>query len=283
MRQRLSDPQLREEMVTSFKDNDDSRLSTLTSSWTRRRTHFLCIFLFSLVVLALCLRVGDKVVTMNVVSPVIPSLPSCQDAKCSPAVLRLLEYCPLAIPSGNEGILVDNNGNFELKHILVTIRHGDRSAIHRIPGSADPIKTITTEKGTSSKYLDSSVLQYVQQMSAFRLQSMKSKDSSKPLMQSLDHNSTKLFKKPDFMLDQGQLTSRGFMQHITLGTILRKAYGSFLSTIKFPPQIVVRSTNYDRTIQSVAAFLTSLLPDVTTAGVNTLASRITIKYFEEER
>ena len=175
-----------------------------------------------------------------------------------------------------------------MKHLLVTIRHGDRSAIHRIPGSADPSKTITTEQGsqTSSKYLDSYVLQYVQRMTAFRLQSIKSKDpsaASKPLMQSLDHNSTKLFKKSDFMLDQGQLTSRGFMQHISLGTILRKAYGSFLSTIKYPPQVIVRSTNYDRTIQSVAAFLTSLLPDVTTAGVNNLASRITIKYFEEEK
>jgi hypothetical protein len=226
----------------------------------------------------MCLRIGDKVASMNVVSPVSPSLPSCQDAKCAPAVNRLLEYCPLAIPSGNEGVLVENNGKFELKHILVTIRHGDRSAIHRIPGSTDPSKT-----HTSSKYLDTSVLQYVHRMSAFQLLSMKSKDSTKPLMHSLDFNSTKLFKKSDFMLDQGQLTSRGFMQHISLGTILRKAYGSFLSSIKLPPQIVVRSTNYDRTIQSVAAFLTSLLPDVTMAGVNNVASRITIKYFEEER
>ena len=288
MRQRLSDPQLRDTMVTSFKDTDETRLTTLLPPWTRRRAHFLFIFMISLVALALYLRVGDKVAAKNVVLPVKPMLPPCKDDKCSPAVNRLLEYCPLAIPSGNEGILVDNNGNFELKHLLVTIRHGDRSAIHRIPGSADPSKTITTEQGsqTSSKYLDSYVLQYVQRMTAFRLQSIKSKDpsaASKPLMQSLDHNSTKLFKKSDFMLDQGQLTSRGFMQHISLGTILRKAYGSFLSTIKYPPQVIVRSTNYDRTIQSVAAFLTSLLPDVTTAGVNNLASRITIKYFEEEK
>ena len=285
MRQRLSDQKLSDGMVTSFRENEDSRLSTTLPSWTRRRTHLLFVFLFSLIVLALCLRVGDKVATMNVASPVtIPSIPSCQDAKCTPSVLRLLEYCPLAIPSGSEGNLVDNNRNFELKHLLVTIRHGDRSAIHRIPGSADPSKAFTTDKGspTSSKYLDASVLQYVQRMSAFRLQSMKAKDST-PLMQSLDYNSTKLFKKPDFMLDQGQLTSRGFMQHISLGTILRKAYGSFLSPIKFPSQIVVRSTNYDRTIQSVAAFLTALLPEVITAGVSNLASRITINYFAEER
>ena len=76
-------------------------------------------------------------------------------------------------------------------------------------------------------------------------------------------NRTTLFETSDFSLNQGQLTTRGFMQHILLGKILQKSYSTFLkNSIKSPSNVFVRSTKYDRTIQSVAALLTTLLPDV---------------------
>ena len=208
--------------------------------------------------------------TASNVAVIKPKLPPCHGTSgllgpfigsCSPAVQRLLDYCSVEIPSGAEGILpAGSSSQMELKHVLVTIRHGDRSAIHKMPGSTP---ATSTASDISASYLDPNALLYVNRMSGFHLEPLK--DTSK-VMDSLDRSSTKLFKINDTSLDQGQLTSRGFMQHIALGGILRKAYGKFMSTITSPSELIVRSTNYDRTVQSVAAFLTALLPDVIAAA-----------------
>ena len=56
------------------------------------------------------------------------------------------------------------------------------------------------------------------------------------------------------------------MQHITQGEILQSSYSSFLkANIKSAGNMYVRSTNYDRTLQSAAALLTTLVPGVSTA------------------
>jgi hypothetical protein len=76
-------------------------------------------------------------------------------------------------------------------------------------------------------------------------------------------SSTKVFSVPDTDLAPGQLTTRGFMQHITLGSIFNKAYHAFIeSHIHAPEHIRIRSTNYARTIQSVAAFMLGMIPDI---------------------
>ena len=67
----------------------------------------------------------------------------------------------------------------------------------------------------------------------------------------------------DRNLYSGQLTTVGFYQHILLGEHLSVAYGPLLRKIQAPasnPLIVIRSTSYNRTIQSVAAMLSSFLP-----------------------
>jgi hypothetical protein len=62
-------------------------------------------------------------------------------------------------------------------------------------------------------------------------------------------NPTVAFRRSDFNLSQGQLTSRGFMQHVHLGQILSGSYKSFLGQVQSPDEIYVRSTNYVRTLQ----------------------------------
>jgi hypothetical protein len=52
----------------------------------------------------------------------------------------------------------------------------------------------------------------------------------------------------DFSLSPGQLTSRGFMQHIYLGQLLHSTYQDYFDLLK-ANDIYVRSTNYLRTIR----------------------------------
>lgn len=58
-----------------------------------------------------------------------------------------------------------------------------------------------------------------------------------------------VFSTSDVLLPKGQLTSIGFMQHITLGSLLRTQYQQLLERVVSNDQLYVRSTNYRRTIQ----------------------------------
>ena len=51
---------------------------------------------------------------------------------CGAILSRLLSYCNREKPGGSEGFVDDDS--LELRYVLLTIRHGDRSAIHSIPG-----------------------------------------------------------------------------------------------------------------------------------------------------
>ena len=206
---------------------------------------------------------------------------------------RLYDYCPPIIPTGSEGtfpapLKVMTDG-LTLKHVLITIRHGDRSAIHKMPGSA-PISLDPMILSSGKYYLEPKALVYRDKMDFFTLdpisfssalgtvetlstvpkrilsESDEIKQESKVKVTLNSLNSSVLFQVGDFELEQGKLTSKGFMQHITLGEILRKVYSGFLTeNIKSPANIFVRSTAYDRTLQSVAALLTTLLPGIATA------------------
>lgn len=203
---------------------------------------------------------------------------------------RLNDYCPVSISHGSEGTLSASELEFDmtLKYILINIRHGDRSAIHLMPGSA-PLSLNLIDKGP---HLEPNALNYLVQMKSIRLEKItatttgadtaaadtdgSSSSSSKESLtgataaaagsvepDSLSHS--KLFSVSDYRLEQGQLTTRGFMQHITLGTLLKRSYSSFLSShIKSSVNVYVRSTKYDRTFQSAAALLTALVPHLLT-------------------
>ena len=262
---------------------------------------------------------------------------------CGPLVPRMLDYCAASkLTTGEEGATFENSDQYELHYLLFTIRHGDRSAIHSMPGSlpyenevdAGGVEegaeeeaawsTEATEKAKlkktgkenqlkskfdhpvhGSKYLDFRALSYSTRFSSFaidplagsvdingkstnkhnsNINSKRSGDggssnseeigigvgSTKELeLQELLSlmpdalNSTTIFVTPDAKLLPGQLTTRGFMQHIALGTMLASVYERFLTRrVKSLADVYVRSTNYARTLQSAAAFMMGMFPEL---------------------
>lgn len=159
---------------------------------------------------------------------------------------RLAKYCSAPF-SGNEGNKVDLN-LYDLVSITLTIRHGDRSSIHQVPGEVKkyikPIQFTPIVK---------SALNQVMRMFTIKTLGGGS-ESDYDFKHSLDK--PKLFDVPDTELSQGQLTSTGFSQWLNIGLHLQLAYSGFLSRIISTDQVYIRSTNYARTIQ--VSYLTLL-------------------------
>jgi hypothetical protein len=105
---------------------------------------------------------------------------------------------------------------------------GDRTSIHSIPNS-NSLEVSKLEKFL----LDKDVLQYKELLNHFNLNIIK-KDGQGNILQCVNDSSVDyiklsnalnnhLFEVPDFELEPGLLTSRGFMQQIRLG-ILKDNY-----------------------------------------------------------
>jgi hypothetical protein len=178
---------------------------------------------------------------------------------------RLQQYCNKHLwMSGVEGRSFQGNHNWELKYLALTIRHGDRSAIHSVPGAKrlvlrnkgefllDPeavhfnprlssYKTVL--KASLTSIVD--VSNYMESLYVLLTDSQSEQDISVALNPSI------AFHTADLNLTQGQLTSRGFMQHVRLGNKLQSKYGEVVDRVATNEQIYVRSTKYVRTIQVV--------------------------------
>jgi hypothetical protein len=78
---------------------------------------------------------------------------------------RLSEYCNIEVPSRKK---MESYGipGWELQHLAINIRHGDRSAIHRIPGTS---VTAPTVKDENSSYVDIRAKQYLNYFKVFLL------------------------------------------------------------------------------------------------------------------
>jgi hypothetical protein len=86
----------------------------------------------------------------------------------STAAQRLATYCNIApplrtSPSGNI------NDSWDLQYLAVNVRHGDRSAIHKIPGTIASKASISTNDNRTAKY--------VEKLKSFHLAALPGKDS----------------------------------------------------------------------------------------------------------
>ena len=78
---------------------------------------------------------------------------------------RLVEYCNVDSPSGTEGEydMVWGTDRYELVHLLMTIRHGDRTTLNKINGSrySDHPRPNTVNVRYEPQLLEPQVLNHV--------------------------------------------------------------------------------------------------------------------------
>ena len=119
----------------------------------------------------------------------------------------------------------------KLVGVTVAVRHGDRSAIHLIPGSVlDPVFNCSDfPKWPKNVHVVS-------------------EETAKPLP---DREQTSATNKHHSCLP-GQLTSLGMQQLRNLGSFMKEAYQNDIDVAK---PFYARSTDYSRTLLSAAAFL----------------------------
>lgn len=164
-----------------------------------------------------------------------------------------LMYCNTHPVTGSEGGTFQGSKDWVLHHLLLNIRHGDRSSIHNIPEAQK-----LSSQLKNYVVLDYTALQYVPRLNSFVLEPIGNGhpgtvNSEGDLPDAL--NTTQVFDGSDGDLAPGILTTRGFTQHILLGKYLAKAYDGFISRVVGHKNLYVRSTNYRRTILSVAALM----------------------------
>ncbi|CAM9970565.1 unnamed protein product, partial [Phaeothamnion confervicola] len=149
----------------------------------------------------------------------------------------------------------------------VTIRHGDRSAIHTIPGagpsswSCDPF---TPGKPVEAQWKKATLRYNI--VSAVDGSPMERALGSGGQGGSSGGGGRKSWSPG--ACAPGQLTEAGLRQHLSLGAALRRAYQSRLgglaggggAGLAADGGIYVRSTDYTRTLQSAGALLLTLLP-----------------------
>jgi hypothetical protein len=184
---------------------------------------------------------------------------------------RTHDYCEPPVDSGEEG--QPQRSGLVLKGVVLAVRHGDRSAIHAVPGaSTDAVQAFecAPPDGATAKLWARLEKQFT----------VVSSQDGRPLRrrirpQLLKRAEGKPPHRPTLQRVQqpcapGQLTPKGFAQHTALGRHLARAYAPLLSQLN--PRggggggggggspLYVRSTDYTRTIGSVAALLAALLP-----------------------
>ncbi|XP_056629623.1 2-phosphoxylose phosphatase 1 [Diorhabda sublineata] len=160
---------------------------------------------------------------------------------------RIFKICnfPEEIVTGDEGAIRENK--WILKGLLILIRHGDRGPLQHIK------KISSINCGTENSQLLSSYKAYLQN------QSLSGKISW--VGQGPFHGFPYLPIHPS-QCHLGQLTMQGVSQLLNLGNLLKQKYLEVWSKVKSlkSSEVVIYSTRYRRTFQSVLAFLFGLIP-----------------------
>ncbi|CAN0049371.1 unnamed protein product [Pylaiella littoralis] len=189
-------------------------------------------------------------------------------------VLSSLEthYCsaPLDYPLAQRPSQIGDNGDagggtagaiaggLELRQLQVTIRHGDRSAIHELPNAY--------EQKWKCQPFSEEIQQKWEGVSRFSVKNVDGRPLARSLTPAVYAKEElgqlgKEFKgRADVLCKQGQLTETGIRQHLTLGEHMHQAYHGLLGGDLATEEVYVRSTDYTRTLESAAAFLMSFFP-----------------------
>ncbi|KAJ1397164.1 histidine phosphatase superfamily [Ochromonadaceae sp. CCMP2298] len=194
-----------------------------------------------------------------------------QMAHSPPVGPPLERYCHTEVP--RRFYFAHSSSNWTLEYLAINIRHGDRSSIHDITGAKLPTPP------ARPPLIDGRALSYMPLLASFSLHPLRHYSSAPALVEGNDMarilDPQGIMRSADRDLGPGQLTSRGYMQHISLGQQLRAVYAQSGFLRLEPQQIYIRSTSYARTIQSVAALLTAMLLDpAPTSPTSTSASAL---------
>lgn len=144
-----------------------------------------------------------------------------------------------------------------LRALALVIRHGDRSAIHQYANaSGQPAAWRCSPPSHESMRRE-----WLSISSAFT--SRRVKDGK-----ALERTFLPTTQADGVTCEPGQLTPKGFEQHVRLGRHLASAYGDFLGELAeqaanaspaASPPVYARSTDYSRTLLSAAGLLSGLL------------------------
>lgn len=177
----------------------------------------------------------------------------------------LPSYCG-ARPRGMEGMLHHPRPGLVLHAVALTIRHGDRSAIHELPNTNETARWVCRPVGLEQRRAAASA----------RVVNVDGRPLHRSLLPQTDDGA-------GGHCAPAQLTPRGFAQHAALGRHLGRAYAPLLRAIGADrntshARLYIRSTDYTRTLMSAAALLSGLLPMRAAS-----ATPLTIYTQEEER
>ena len=144
---------------------------------------------------------------------------------------------------GKEGQLqvARTKSNYTLEQLFMVIRHGDRAPI--------VLDTIPNSKRVEISCKFSSPWPFQD-----RLAKMKQAASN---FEITGNPKRTVIEERDVCIG-GQLTPIGYLQHLLNGEFYNKKYSGFIKNFKSPSEILVMSTDYSRTVQSVAALLTGM-------------------------
>ena len=184
------------------------------------------------------------------------------DETCQSYHKRLDQYCHRSVHSEEVDELFQDDReaelpgdiakNFELQHVHIVARHGDRSPIQQQLG----IHPVYYECGLNTSHLWAGLVDFPQ---------------FQPIRYGRDevhsHRRSLFPGKRTKQCGTAMLTREGFYQHRKLGYMLSSRYSPFLfknykSTQQLVKTIYVQSTDTSRTIHSAGAFMLGFLPDL---------------------
>ena len=174
--------------------------------------------------------------------------------------LRQLCNAPDRIHTSSEGQL--SHGQYELIGVVINTRHGDR-------GPIIPVRNLSEINCSYRSYYYSSLYK---QFSTSLINISKTSEYADFAGSFLKFP----ILPPLYRCNVAHLTPQGVVQHLKLGKVLKEVYINQLKLFSYPweaDDIVIHSTKFRRTFQSILAFLHGFLPKFDISQLRILEGR----------